>query len=112
MGVKTNGSLSEVLALERYKKGMCPCCEKAIGDPRGLEFRAKSDDLFCHTCRRQWPMMMDLDFISHEFAHLQSSVPKFRTLNVAEQALDSNTADAVTEARFLRKFLRRFALRR
>ena len=47
-----NGELLTLdLAIARYKQGRCPCCGKGRGDHRGLEYRPRPNDLFCHTCK-------------------------------------------------------------
>ena len=46
-------------AVARYKQGRCPGCGKGLGEPRGLELRTRTGDLYCHTCRVPWPMEMD-----------------------------------------------------
>lgn len=63
-------------AMERFKQGRCPCCGKAIGESRGLEFRRKLSDLYCHTCRRRWPVELDVEALRNEF-----TLPEFVLLN-------------------------------
>jgi len=46
-------------ALARYKSGKCPCCGKGVGEPRGLEYRTRAQDIYCHSCRKPWPLEMD-----------------------------------------------------
>ena len=53
-------------ALERYKQGRCPCCGKGVGEPRGLEFRSRLSDLYCHTCRRNWPVELNIEGLREE----------------------------------------------
>ena len=55
-------------AVERFKQGRCPCCGKGIGESRGMEFRAKSADLYCHTCKKSWPMELDIGALEEELA--------------------------------------------
>ena len=55
-------------ALERFKQGRCPCCGKGIGESRGMELRAKSADLYCHTCKKAWPMELDMGVLEEELA--------------------------------------------
>ncbi len=47
------------IAVSRYKQGRCPGCGKSQGAPRGLEYREKSQDLFCHGCKKRWPIEVD-----------------------------------------------------
>ncbi len=47
-------------ALARYKLGKCPCCGKGVGEPRGLEYRRRAQDVYCHSCRKSWPLEMDV----------------------------------------------------
>ena len=46
-------------AISWYREGRCPSCGKRIGDPRGLEYRKRTLDLFCHSCRKVWPMEIE-----------------------------------------------------
>ena len=46
-------------AISRYRQGRCPSCGKQFGDPRGLEYRKRTRDLFCHACRKVWPMEIE-----------------------------------------------------
>ncbi len=48
------------IAVAWYKQGRCPGCGKSLGEPRGLEYRERSHDLFCHGCRKSWPIEVDL----------------------------------------------------
>ena len=56
------------IALARYRHGKCPCCGKGLGELKGLEYRRKSGDIYCHTCRRPWPPEMDADALRVELA--------------------------------------------
>ena len=31
-----------------YKQGRCPCCSKSLGEPKGLEYRVRLQDLYYH----------------------------------------------------------------
>ena len=58
------------LAAQRFRQGMCPGCGKRSGESRGLEYRAKTEDLYCHTCRKSWPVELDMDILRRELATL------------------------------------------
>ena len=47
------------VAIAWYKQGRCPGCGKSQGEPRGLEYRVRTRDLYCHSCRRRWPIEID-----------------------------------------------------
>ena len=47
------------LGLYRFKHGKCPCCGKGKGEPKGLEYRSRTNDLFCHSCRKRWPVELE-----------------------------------------------------
>lgn len=49
--------------VERFKQGKCPGCGKGFGQPRGLEYRRGPDDLYCHTCKLNWPMELDPEML-------------------------------------------------
>ena len=58
-------------AVSRYKQGRCPGCGKSQGDPKGLEYREKSQDLFCHGCKRRWPIEFDLAALRDDLSVLE-----------------------------------------
>ncbi len=58
-------------AVSRYKQGKCPGCGKSQGDPKGLEYREKSQDLFCHGCKRRWPIEVDLAALRDDLSVLE-----------------------------------------
>ena len=59
-------------AATRYKQGRCPSCGKGFGEPRGMEYRNKALDLYCHTCRRSWPTELNLGALRDELSLLES----------------------------------------
>jgi hypothetical protein len=72
------------LALARYKQGRCPRCGKGVGEPRGLENRSKFGDIYCHTCRRSWPIEMDPEALRVELSSL--GLPEVDTISVLPDA--------------------------
>ena len=78
MGDKTTPEID--LAVERYKQGKCPGCGKQSGERRGLEYRSRSADLYCHTCKRRWPIELDIKTLQDELSLLkapQTDLPSF-----------------------------------
>ena len=63
-----NGDLPFEIALTRYRQGQCPTCGKGLGEPRGLERRRRPSDLYCHTCKRSWPLQMEAVVLREEFS--------------------------------------------
>ena len=61
------------IAVARYKQGRCPGCGKGQGEPKGLEFRERSQDLFCHGCRKCWPIEVDLLALRDDLSLLEPS---------------------------------------
>ena len=61
------------IAIAWYKQGRCPCCGKSLGEPRGLEYRVRLWDLYCHACRRCWPIEVDLTALRDELSFLESA---------------------------------------
>ena len=59
------------IAVAWYKQGRCPCCGKSLGEPRGLEYRARSQDLFCHGCKKRWPIEVDLAALRDDLSLLE-----------------------------------------
>ena len=53
-----------------YKRGRCPCCGKSPGEPRGLEYRVRSWDLYCHTYLTA--LRDELSFLESDQADLPS----------------------------------------
>ena len=100
------------LASERYRQGKCPCCGKARGEPRGLEYRLKANDLYWHTCKKQWPLELDLNDLRREISIAASSAPNSCGSEVFHQAPRRNIVEFQTEIRGLRRFLKRIVLRR
>ncbi len=58
-------------AVSRYKQGRCPECGKGQGDPKGLEYRERSQDLFCHGCKKRWPIEVDLAALRDDLSLLE-----------------------------------------
>ena len=100
------------LALERYKPGKCPCCGKSEGDPKGLEYRTRSNDLYCHNCRSAKSMAMDLADLQRELSLSLPSIPDTFPSKVFDLAPHHNTAEIQRETRGLRRLLKRIVLRR
>ena len=63
------------LGLDRFKHGKFPCCRKSQRESKGLEYRPRSNDLFCHTCKRRWPIELDLADSQREFSLSRPPVP-------------------------------------
>ena len=59
------------IAVSRYKHGRCPECGKSQGEPGGLEYREKSQDLFCHGCKKRWPVVVDLAALRDDVSVLE-----------------------------------------
>jgi len=100
------------LVLGRFKHGKCPCCGKSQRESKGLEYRPRSNDLFCHTCKRRWPMELDLADLQREFSLSLPSIPDTRPREVFDLAPHRNTAGLQTETGGLRRLLKRILLRR
>jgi transcription elongation factor Elf1 len=65
-------------AENRFKQGLCPDCGKGFGASRGLEYREKRDDVYCHTCKKAWPVEMD-------FADLEKRISLYPQETLAEE---------------------------
>lgn len=59
-------------AMMRFRQGKCPCCGKGLGEPKGLEQRMRLGDLYCHTCKRRWPIEMNDTFLREQISTLNS----------------------------------------
>ena len=97
------------LALDRFKQGKCPCCGKSRGEAKGLEYRTRSNDLYCHTCKRRWPAEMDLVDLQLEFQIPNQPVPERQLADLNPQ---SKTSGVQLEIRGLSRLFRRIVLKR
>ena len=100
------------LGLHRFKHGRCPCCGKGKREPKGLEYRSRTNDLFCHSCRKRWPLELRLVDLQRElflFSETESDVCKSEGINPMPKC---QTAEIQTETRGLRRLLKSFVLRR
>ena len=100
------------LGLDRFKHGKCPCCGKSQRESKGLEYRPRSNDLFRHTCKRRWPMELDLADLQREFSLSRPPVPDTGPREDFDIAPLRNTAGLPKETRKLRRLLKRIWLRR
>ena len=100
------------LALERYKRGKCPCCGKSQGEPKGLEYRTRSNDLYCHTCKQSWPTTLNYSDLQSELSLSLPSVPDSLPRQVFDKTPHCKTAGFQTDTRGLRRLLKRIVLRR
>ncbi len=98
-------------AVERYKQGRCPCCGKGVGDPRGLEFRSRLSDLFCHTCRRSWPVELNIEVLRDELALLESILTNLPPISVPDLSIPQEDSPKVTVADRFGIFFQRIVLR-
>ncbi len=98
-------------AVERYKQGRCPCCGKGVGDPRGLEFRSRLSDLFCHTCRRSWPVELNIEALRDELALLESILTDLPPVSVPESSIPQEESPKVTVVGRFGTFFQRIILR-
>ena len=106
------GPLTLDLALDRYKQGKCPCCGKARGETRGLEYRTRSNDLYCHTCKRRWPVELDLADLRRELEITLQSVPDSFPRQVFDLDAHPKTSGTPIESSGLRRLISRIVLRR
>ena len=111
MSERAGGSPTLDLALERYKQGKCPCCGKSRREPRGLEYRRRTHDLYCHSCKRRWPMEFDLAGFQQEFSVSIPSVPDVRRSEALDLSPHRKSARIQSESRGWRRLLRRIVLR-
>ena len=98
-------------AVARYKQGRCPGCGKKFGEPRGLEFRIKSSDLYCHTCRRCWPLELDIGTLRDEFPPLESPQPGAPVLSIPCLSIHEEESIRRSVMDRLSSLVQRFVLR-
>ena len=63
-------------AIARYREGRCPGCDRRLGDAKGLEYRRRSGDIFCHTCKKGWPVEIEPDVLHDEIRRLRPQAEK------------------------------------
>jgi hypothetical protein len=86
--IQPNGNAGKVdLAIAWYKQGKCPGCGKSQGESRGLEYRVKSRDLYCHTCKRRWPVEIDPTALRDELLPSQFHQAEGTPLSACDPAL-------------------------
>lgn len=100
------------LALDRYKQGKCPCCGKSRGETKGLEYRTRSNDLYCHTCKRRWPVELELADLQRELQISSQSEPKSRLRQDFDLDPQCKTPGVQMKKGGLRGLVRRFVWRR
>ena len=100
------------LGLDRFKHGNCPSCGKSKGEPKGLEYRSRSADLFCHTCKKRWPIELNLADLQREFSRSQARETDARTYEGTNLAPTIQNAEVDTGTRGLRRIFRRIVFRR
>ena len=66
-----DAELRDLEAIARYKEGRCPECDRRLGDARGLEYRRWSGDIYCHTCKKSWPVETDPGGLNDEIRRLR-----------------------------------------
>ncbi len=98
-------------AMERYKQGRCPCCGKGVGDPRGLEFRSRLSDLYCHTCRRSWPVELNIEALRDELALSESVLTNLPLVSVHDLSIPQEASPRVTVVGRFGTFIQRIVLR-
>ena len=84
-----NGELSLEAAIARFKRGQCPSCGKGLGEPRGLEYRPRFEDVYCHTCKRPWPSQMDVAYLEGQVAAILTPTVGARPAGVALTPLEA-----------------------
>jgi len=99
------------IAVERYKQGKCPGCGKGAGEPRGLEYRSRTKDLYCHTCRKSWPIELDRRVLWDELHVLETQksdvIPPLNP-DLAAVELDSGAREVSGRiGSFVQRILRR-----
>ncbi|MFQ6029850.1 MAG: hypothetical protein ACE5Q6_20430 [Dehalococcoidia bacterium] len=97
-----SNQLSLEVAVARFKQGQCPCCGKGVGESRGLEYRPKSEDLYCHSCRRPWPSQMDLIYLEEQIALILSHQQTALELTALAEPEDSSAESSETPEPALR----------
>ncbi len=98
-------------AAARYRQGRCPSCGKGFGEPRGLEYRNKALDLYCHTCRRRWPIELNLGALRDELSLLESPRSDMLLVPVPDSSIPQEESARRTVVGRLGSFFRRIALR-
>ena len=100
-------------AISWYKQGRCPSCGKKFGDPRGLEYRKRTRDLFCHACRKVWPMEIEPTILVDGINSVSTSDLEFVRLEPQVSALAAFKANqGKSNGRIFLKLFKRIARKR
>ena len=98
-------------AMERYKQGRCPYCGRGVGEPRGLEFRSRLTDIYCHTCRRNWPVELNIAALRDELALPETVLPNVPTISIPDWSIPQVDSPRATVAGRFGTFIRRIVVR-
>ena len=100
-------------AIASYRQGQCPGCDRSLGDAKGLEYRRRSRDIFCHICKKAWSVEIipselrdEVITVSAQGTEISCSNPprvQVRTIPFARAAFGGIA---------IRKFLNKIRLRR
>ena len=107
MSQEENADLALEIASKRYRQGQCPNCGKGLGEPRGLQSRGRTGDLYCHTCKRSWPLQMDAADLRKEFAFRGSSESAGSPPGCNEDPPESDAGSGRRFENLIRKIIRR-----
>ena len=100
-------------AIERYRQGRCPVCNKGLGDARGLEYRRQPPDIYCHTCKKAWPAEIDPADLRDEIRKLLFEAAETSCSHSPEvEAPQMPIARTQVAVNGVRRFLRKIRLRR
>ena len=97
-------------AMERYKQGRCPYCGRGVGEPRGLEFRSRLTDIYCHTCRRNWPVELNIAALRDELALPETVLPNGPTVSIPDLSIPHEDSPRASVAGRFGTFIRRLVV--
>ena len=98
-------------AVSRCKKGRCPDFSKGQGEPGGLKYREKSQDLFGHVCKKRWPVVVDLAALRDDVSPLEPIQVDIPSSPVPDHILKPGpSGQRLFGSRRLGRFMQRFPL--
>ena len=106
-----DGAVSLDVAVARYKRGRCPRCGKGLGDSKGLEYRSRHRDLYCHTCRVRWPVELDIRVLQDELSLSESTQAEILPFPVSDSSINQEDSNKFTVMGTLNGIFRRITMR-
>ena len=95
-------------AIAIFRRALCPACGRSVRDAKGLERRSRSRDIYCHTCKKAWPVEIDPLELGDEFR--QPSAKETETFGLDRPDVEAPQI-GITRNRVEESAIRRFFMK-